>query len=198
MIFKKDEKVKAFVELGLQKEKSWQVVRYIEPIRNTGHWCSYGGQTFSVGVNEVLRFTEVDQDKVDAFGKDQAKSLLETLKNAVAHFQLTHLFGEITLQEDESIIHVGSEFVTIEPGITEKRTIGGFVEHPCWSVDVWRRIPQTREEPEDIDQCNAGVAMNAHSAAQLAIEVILKEQLKDYFDALGEAAAYTELGSNDF
>lgn len=186
MNFRAGEKVKAFVKLGLQKEQSWQIVNYNNRLSDVKHLIEHGGKVYCVNSDEIRRWVPIKTEEIELFGKSKANDLFAFIKDASNKLGLNHLLGEITLQEEDSIINLCGGRITVQPGSYDQKCIGKIREMACWTVSAWRTIPATHLDPEDVAESHIGHSTSNSGAAKLAIMTTLKFNVDDCFEAWDE------------
>jgi hypothetical protein len=89
---------------------------------------------------------------------------------------------EISIDEKEKIIYTMQNQLSIGGGIFEIETLSSFEDVAQWSVVVYKSVPATRHEPEDVDEVFLGNSANNISAAKIFIDSIWNLKHEDYWE----------------
>ncbi len=128
--------------------------------------------------------------------KAQLPQVVNFIKEAAKALKAEHHIADLKIDEDECIIYFWSDAITVQPGETEIKTIGGPRTKEVWTVSLWHHVPATRDTPPDCDEQQVGFRQNALGIAQLAIHTLLKCVVDNYFAGIEDALA-AEQWAND-
>lgn len=184
MQFKSGEKVKAFVQLGVQTQKQWTVVEYVEPASDETHCVRFHEQIRFVSNDEIRHFRPIDPDAVENFSKTRIAGLYKLLRDAIERVGIKELCGKVSLNEDEGVIYLMDDAFSIQAGVKESNSILGIIEQPCWKITTFRDIPAKRWEPADVVECDVGDAFSDNETVEIALVAILRTQISYYMESL--------------
>lgn len=189
---KKNDAIKAFVQIGLMKKPRWLEGKYIMQLENT-HLVSVKNQEIAVEHGKVKKWEPLKAgvvgsdwkcEELDLFANKNWESLKNYCTNALEKF-----FPECSLSfnEEEKSISLQGDYlpeIHICPGIEEVESIARFFETPAWSIMYFATVPATYHEPEDVDEIHCGNARSSVHAAKILIDTVWKLKTEDYWEAI--------------
>lgn len=177
---KKNDTIKAFVQIGLMKKPRWIRAKFIEHGENSSVVEIHGAYHTVENVNVKAYDPLESQDVVEEFANMNWDELKETV--IVAKETFFPNIPDIKINDDEHTISY--QDVELSPSYHEIKTICGFKEVPCWSIGYWKTLPATRHEPEDVDFVSEGQSSNNFSAAKCFIDAIWRYQTDGFWENL--------------
>lgn len=176
-----NDKVKVFTKIGKMRQEKWIVGTLLESFPESGFLVGSHGNNIWVDKSNshtIKKFNRSNKEMVVEFENNSWEKLKQLISEGMNKF-----FPDVKLviDEKEKCISALNDGVTISSGITEVESIACFSELPTWEVNVWRTIPATRWEPEDVDCKLAGDGTSAFAAAKVFLDVVWRETMDDYW-----------------
>ncbi len=193
--FESGEIVRALVRFGAQKEDKWQNAefRVINTAKTKIMVTHCGEQGTWVERHHVKKLEKMKPDVLEAWSKKNFDELVRIIRDGAPKLLLPTFFNPIETNPEECTITL-YHGVTIQPAVVETTSISGFVEHPGWSVSVWKMIPATRSEPDDVCETIVG---DARSNPQ-AMALVFKTVFNLHVNMLIESQSYENDVADDF
>lgn len=126
--------------------------------------------------NELKRFYPVSEEE-----QEKAHQILVTEGFDLVQKLMKEMLPSETITVDENSINGYN--VSMSSTIMEAPRIGAIQEFFAYSISIWRTIPQTRHEPEAIDEIEVGTYRSLSEAATVFACTILKLKCQDYFES---------------
>ena len=125
-----------------------------------------------------LEYVDGECPALDKMAQENMPFVIESLTKT-----LQDLLPNETFIIEEGIVYAYHRAISLQPVVVETRSIGAFIEHPGWSVTVWKHHPATRHEPEDISDSTVGEFLHYGQAVQKLVETLFLLKSTDYWNA---------------
>lgn len=179
--------VKAFVQIGCMKKPRWIVGKVVDTnFPDDGVLVSIHDNLHWVDRNKVKLYKRMAYDSKNYLWQDVvnfSNKNWESLKTQIFKARSTFFPNiDIEVDEQEKIIYAMSKTISIGAEVHEVESLDCFEEVAAWGVEIWRVIPATRHEPEDMDSTHYEVNMNTMRAAKAFINAIWQVMQDTYWD----------------
>lgn len=174
---KANDEIRVFAKLGLMKEPRWLKGKMLEEhFPEDGYLVEVNGNKIWAEKDKVKRYEKLSENDVIDFENKTWESLKKLIIEAMNKF-----FPNIDykINEEEKIISANCDAVTIGCDKDEVESIVAFRERACWSVLIWKTIPATRFEPQDVDSILFGNGYNVFTGASIFMDGVWKS-ISDY------------------
>jgi hypothetical protein len=130
----------------------------------------------SFPISELKRFYPITEEQ-----QEQSRQILVTDGFELVKKLMNEMLPSESVTVDENSINGYN--VSISSTVIEAPRIGAIQEVCGYLVSTWRTIPQTRHEPESVDEIEIGTYFNLSEAATVFACTILKLKCQDYFES---------------
>jgi hypothetical protein len=177
---------KIFVQLGLWKDPRWTTGKVLEKYEDGTCLVETHGQKLVVDSTKIKKYQKIVYDfekqeftEIQYFVNKNWDGLKNHITKAMSYFFPTE---KIEIDEKEKIIYACNNELSVGGSAFEIETISCFKDNPEWSIVHHKMLPQTRNNPEDVDEINIGHSSNNITAASIFIDAVWNIKKENYWE----------------